>query len=563
MHHSLPKSVTIAAVMACMLASGAHAAMTISNAKTKDVNCTGGVCTPTGGNANLNVGELQTMLASSDVTLKSNAAASDIGVTDPLTWASSHRLTLDAYESIHVRAPVVVEGTAGITLTTNDGGSGGDYTFNATTSGAIAFWDVNSKLVINGAGFTLVKDVATLASTIKSDPARNIALAQSYDASTTHVYRNPPVNVAYTGTFEGLGNAINGLRIHVDHETASKGVGLFAESNGTLRDVSLTNASVAGATAVGSLVGVNAGTISSVSAENVSVIADQDAGGIAGANGGVITSASSSGQVYGFVAAGGLVGDNGSSGQISQSNSNAAVSTPKDKNTWAGGLAGSNEGTISFSSAAGSVEASKAGGLVGEAYGAIINCRASGLTKMNASDGFAGGLIGWTLGANIQQSFATGPVEDVGTNKRHAGSIGGLVGFTEYASQIVASYASGAVIGPNARSGGLVGYNVSVSGPTTITQSYSVGKVTGSIAGGAIGDDEGSSQFSDIYWDFDTSGITNPARGAGTPANDPGITGLTDAQLKSALPAGFDPNVWGQSPSINNGWPYLLANPPQ
>jgi len=45
-------------------------------------------------------------------------------------------------------------------------------------------------------------------------------------------------------------------------------------------------------------------------------------------------------------------------------------------------------------------------------------------------------------------------------------------------------------------------------------------------------------------------------------ADDPGITGLTDAQLKSGLPTGFDPSVWAQSPSINNGYPYLIANPP-
>ena len=40
------------------------------------------------------------------------------------------------------------------------------------------------------------------------------------------------------------------------------------------------------------------------------------------------------------------------------------------------------------------------------------------------------------------------------------------------------------------------------------------------------------------------------------------LTGLTDAQLKSGLPAGFDPAVWGQSAGINNGYPYLLSNPP-
>ena len=64
------------------------------------------------------------------------------------------------------------------------------------------------------------------------------------------------------------------------------------------------------------------------------------------------------------------------------------------------------------------------------------------------------------------------------------------------------------------------------------------------------------------YWDLDTSGVSDPHRGAGNIADDPGITGLTDAQLKSGLPAGFDPTIWAQKSNINNGYPYLRANPP-
>jgi hypothetical protein len=48
----------------------------------------------------------------------------------------------------------------------------------------------------------------------------------------------------------------------------------------------------------------------------------------------------------------------------------------------------------------------------------------------------------------------------------------------------------------------------------------------------------------------------------GNVPNDLGITGLTDAQLKSGLPAGFDPKIWAVNSKINNGYPYLLANPP-
>jgi len=88
--------------------------------------------------------------------------------------------------------------------------------------------------------------------------------------------------------------------------------------------------------------------------------------------------------------------------------------------------------------------------------------------------------------------------------------------------------------------------------------------VSGStVEGGLIGDDlKSSGSNQDTYWDLDTSGISNPHQGAGFPPDDPGITGLTDAQLKSSLPTGFDPKIWGQDPNINNGYPYLLANPP-
>jgi hypothetical protein len=58
------------------------------------------------------------------------------------------------------------------------------------------------------------------------------------------------------------------------------------------------------------------------------------------------------------------------------------------------------------------------------------------------------------------------------------------------------------------------------------------------------------------------SGITSPSQGAGAPANDPGITGLTNAQFKSGLPSGFDPAVWGRKGGVKGGLPYMLALPP-
>jgi hypothetical protein len=94
--------------------------------------------------------------------------------------------------------------------------------------------------------------------------------------------------------------------------------------------------------------------------------------------------------------------------------------------------------------------------------------------------------------------------------------------------------------------------------------SYSTSAVSGNGAtiGGFVGFDAAGGMHHAL-WDLDTSGISDPHQGAGNIPDDSGIKGVTDAQLRSGLPKGFDPNVWGQSPNVNNGYPYLLANPPQ
>jgi hypothetical protein len=87
-------------------------------------------------------------------------------------------------------------------------------------------------------------------------------------------------------------------------------------------------------------------------------------------------------------------------------------------------------------------------------------------------------------------------------------------------------------------------------GVNEIGSSYAAGPISGYSSkhgldfGGFVGfDASASGSFSDAYWDLD-KGIDDPSHGAGNVQNDPGITGLTDAQLKSGLPAGFNPKVW-------------------
>jgi hypothetical protein len=153
--------------------------------------------------------------------------------------------------------------------------------------------------------------------------------------------------------------------------------------------------------------------------------------------------------------------------------------------------------------------------------------------------------VNWGL---IDQSYATGAVSA-------AVSSGGLVGGSFTA--ISDSYATGPVFGA-AGAGGLAGVVEKY-----LYTSYSTGTVSGSCIGGFVGGDGSGNKLTSSYWDMDTSGITDPGQGACAPPNAEGITGLTDSQMKSGLPKGFDPSIWGQNPNINNGYPYLLANPPQ
>src|SRR5579863_1302147 len=72
----------LAAAIVCV-ATVAHADVTISAAATQNMNCAAGVCTPTAADAVLNVGDLETLLASGNVnvtTTGSGVQAKDMRV---------------------------------------------------------------------------------------------------------------------------------------------------------------------------------------------------------------------------------------------------------------------------------------------------------------------------------------------------------------------------------------------------------------------------------------------------------------------------------------------------
>ncbi len=267
----------------------------------------------------------------------------------------------------------------------------------------------------------------------------------------------------FTATFDGNDNTIANLFIDRDRTDY---LGLFARlEDATVRNLTLTGASVTGDDRVGVLAGrtYNTTVISGVSVSGDVTAGDDIAGVLIGATSDdtTIEDASAAGSVTGNGNVGGLVGAN--SGDISRSRSSANV-----------------------------------------------------LGDENASaSGRVGGLVGTTSGA-ITASFATGSVSPL-SNADSVDSAGGLIGEGSGNVVITASYATGSVTGRD-DVGGLIG---SANAPgVVVTASYATGAVTGTTnAGGLIGrartSGQGTTTFTDSYWDTESSGLSASAGGEG------------------------------------------------
>jgi hypothetical protein len=546
-----------AAMTTLFLSEAAQADLSISSQTTQNVTCKNAVCSATDKDAVLNVNDLEGLLGGSNVVVKSGKLAKDIRIDAALTWSNASGLTLDAHRSLTIRKPIVVEGTSSLTISTHDRRSSEILTTSG--KGRVVFWDLGSVLTINGHRYKLEKDLHQLSADVQLSPSGFFALADNYDASADGAYASSPVNTLL-GVFEGLGNTISNLSIN-DSSSFVEEIGLFnrvGDSNhpgaGFLEDLYLTNANVVVDTQTSS----------------------PPVGILAGYNYGTILRVQTSGSVSGYGYLGGLVGDN--EGVIQDAVSHAAIVANEDSQAGGGLVGYSGDGALTNSYATGSVTGALfSGGLVGELFRTpILRCHATGKVqatfwggglvgeeagvitlsyatgKVTVTGAAAGGLTG--SGGEIHQSYATGSVSGA------AGGNGGLAGADDAA--ITDSYSTGAVSN-GGYLGGLIGEKLSGFG--TVTSSYSIGPVSHAqyYLGGFVGlDGSPDGSFGDTFWDTDTSGVSDLSEGAGSKPNDPGIAGLSDAQLKSTLPDGFDPKIWGQSQQINNGYPYLLANPP-
>lgn len=358
----------ISAIAFAASITAAHAALTISNKPTANVSCEAGVCTATDADAVMNAAELAQMLDTSDVTLSTTFdPLQDIVVASPFAWTGTHGLTLVSSNAIYVRNRFTVQGTAHLTLNVE-----GEAIFGA--KGSIKFWDLASRLTINGQDYRLVNSVAGLADMVTRHPNGFIAFANDYNAHQDSQVRKVPVATPFNGTLEGLGNRISNFSIW---DTTENEVALFRylKPRGAIRDFGMLNTNVLSENTftniAATLVAYNGGTIMRCWASGGEVRSDFD------------------------VVAGGLVGEN--YGNIFYSWANVRVS-----------------GAVS----------AEVGGLIGNTHGHVHDVYATG--RVIAGDqADVGGLVGYDIG-HVRAAYATGDV-DGGQNARVGGLLGSLV----------------------------------------------------------------------------------------------------------------------------------------
>lgn len=534
-----------------------------------------------GGGTNVTLNTSAMATSGSGATSMGNG---DITIAAALGWSSGATLTLDAYHSIAIAAPMTIGGAGKLDLLSNQGGSGGTITYagGVTYTGGVGS---GAGLTVNGNAYTLLYSMADVQAINASNIALrgNYALATSLDATGLTGWTpigtdgqgnilNPDrfSNYGFTGQFTGLGHAISNLKVDVGNTGYA---GLFGyATNATISDIGMVGGSVSGNYNLGGLVGrLGFGTISHAYATGA-INGGSGVGGLVGVlEGGTISQSYATGNVRGDDNVGGLVGSAmgyfypRAIGVISQSYATGTV----HGNYYVGGLVGHQSGTISQSYATGAVSGSNyVGGLAGwQSAGPITQSYATGAVS---GGNYVGGLVGWMTAdlVTISQSYATGAVSG---NSYVGGLVGSYIGTTHPQLLLISqSYATGAVSG-SSYVGGLVGSSYLASPyPQTlllITQSYATGAVSGSSdVGGLIGYQSGgtiSSSYFDSFSTGQTIGVGDGSQ-AGVTAltSDPSQSAAANYAFTQSAYSGFDWTIWSPPKAGEvNDYPKLLTVP--
>ena len=238
----------------------------------------------------------------------------------------------------------------------------------------------------------------------------------------------------YTGTFDGQGHTISGLRFYSD-KSGSGPFGFFrgTETNSVIRNVGIVNSSFNGWQEIGGVCGRNNGTIENCyftgtvsGRQNVGGVCGRNNGtikncynngsvsccsngdinmygGVCGENNGTIENCYNTGTVSGFDVVGGVCGNN--SGTIENCYNTGTVSGDE----YVGGVCYSNNGTITgcYNTGAVSSNGNSVGGVCVDNYRTITNCY---YLSGTATGGIGSTDVTGSAEAKTTTQFASGEV---------------------------------------------------------------------------------------------------------------------------------------------------------
>ena len=262
------------------------------------------------------------------------------------------------------------DATVAVTLVSLWSGNGtqGDPYLITTTSGLdLLATKVNNGNDFGGFYFKLGND-------IEYDPT---ALDDNGENYTAIGVFDSQLKLKFSGTFDGDGHTISGIRINrpTDPNTVINShtlQGLFGYlEGGTIKNVTVSDASITGCALVGAIVGVNNGTI-----ENCQVAGAVSVTGANNGNGGIV------GQNYGTIENCQVTG----TVSVSGTNNGRGV----------GGIVGQNYGTTKNCYVNGTVNVTSkryVGGIAGENQGTIENCLVLGTSVMATNN--RGSIVGY------------------------------------------------------------------------------------------------------------------------------------------------------------------------
>ena len=383
--------------------------------------------------------------------------------------------------------------------------------------------------------------------------------------------------IGFTGTFDGRGNRIIGLKV----ENANGNAGIFDTigTNGVVKDVNIYSGTFTGTTTAGAVAGKNKGRIEGiVTFGNTVTVTDEDgnAGGIVGINssgefkdnandgeltGGIYDVESTGSVIAGSssAVAGGLVGTNDGGLANSFSDSAVTVGTNVTGGTSAGlgGVVGVNteKGNVQYVDSlgvtnGGATGSSNIGGIIGTNNGNMY----SGYNESIVS---GANNVGGIIGTNAEGKKVENVVNATGVEGKD--NVGGLVGVN---SGSVTNGRNNGTITGNTNVGGLVGNNADTNSTLTNLVNDSSAAITGiKNVGGIAGSNAGMITTGKADADDEKVNLINRGSITGY-ENVGGVAGTNSGTIENAnndielnvnTDAGNDAKYFGGIAGVNTG----------